>query len=101
MRRLAAIMMALGATLATAQNTANAIPMSVTRLGNPIPKSTPMHVGRTVMAPIMAIRFCRDNAGQCQSGVGPHTVALSDERWAELEAVNSEVNATIVPKPVP
>jgi predicted transglutaminase-like cysteine proteinase len=98
MRRLAAIVTGLGAMMAAATEPASAIPLSATRLGNPIPASSPMALGRTVVAPIAAIRFCMDNAGECQGGA-PETVALTEERWAELEVVNRKVNAAIAPKP--
>jgi predicted transglutaminase-like cysteine proteinase len=57
-----------------------------------------MPLGRTVVAPIAAIRFCLDNAGECRGGTEPETVALTEARWAELEAVNRTVNAAIAPK---
>jgi predicted transglutaminase-like cysteine proteinase len=99
MRRLAAIMLGLGAVLATAPQPADAIPLAATRLGNPIQKSTPMQLGKTVLAPIAAIRFCMDNADECPSGGEPQTVALTEARWAELETINRTVNAAIAPKP--
>lgn len=99
MRRLAAITLGLGAVLATAQDPAGAIPLSATRLGNPIPKSTPMQLGRIVLAPIAAIRFCMDNAAECRPGAEPQRVELTEARWAELSSINRTVNAAIAPKP--
>jgi predicted transglutaminase-like cysteine proteinase len=98
MNRLAANMSGFGTLLAAAGTLATGTPLAASLPGRPAPGSTPMALGRTVVAPIAAIRFCMDNAAECQSG-RPATVALTEERWAELEAVNREVNAAITPKP--
>ena len=99
MKRLAASMLVVGAVTLTAENPARAMPLSATRLANPIPKSTPMRLGPAVLAPIAAVRFCMDNEDECREGDdGATTVALTEERWADLDEVNRSVNGAIRPR---
>ncbi|NJO53698.1 MAG: transglutaminase-like cysteine peptidase [Bacteroidales bacterium] len=99
MKRFAASMLMIGVVMSTAKDPAGAMPLSATRLGNPIPKSTPMPRGQTVLAPIAAIRFCMDYKDECRVGEdGTTRIALTEERWADLDEVNRSVNAAIRPR---
>ncbi|NJL07023.1 MAG: transglutaminase-like cysteine peptidase [Methylacidiphilales bacterium] len=92
-------MLMIGVVMSTAKDPAGAMPLSATRLGNPMPKSTPMPRGQTVLAPIAAIRFCMDYKDECRASEDSATkVALSEERWADLDEVNRSVNAAIRPR---
>ncbi|NJL08281.1 MAG: transglutaminase-like cysteine peptidase [Methylacidiphilales bacterium] len=77
---------------------AAASPLAVTRLANPIPKSTAMVPGGAVLAPVAAVRFCLDNSEDCRAN-GSEAVELTQARWAELESVNRSVNERIRPRP--
>ncbi|BBF91928.1 hypothetical protein BLTE_06130 [Blastochloris tepida] len=74
-----------------------ASPLGVTRLANPIPKSTAMTPGGAVLAPVAAVRFCMDNVGDCEAGAAS-AVAMTPTRWAELDSVNRSVNGRIRPR---
>ncbi|BBF91407.1 transglutaminase-like cysteine peptidase [Blastochloris tepida] len=99
MKRLAASMLVVGAVTLTVKDPASAMPLSATRLANPIPKSSPMQLGPAVLAPIAAVRFCMDYEDECRAGGdGAARVALTEERWADLDDVNRTVNAAIRPR---
>jgi predicted transglutaminase-like cysteine proteinase len=59
-----------------------------------------MSLGRAVLAPIAAVRFCMDYAAECAKSERTE-VELTAERWAELEQTNAKINLAILPKPHP
>ncbi len=57
-----------------------------------------METGATAKAPVGHVGFCQENPAECApDGKGAVVVKLDRERWNELIAVNSEVNARIRP----
>lgn len=58
----------------------------------------PLQVLGAAEAPIGYIQFCRDHPAECVStGASGRRVILTDGVWGELERINREVNAAIVP----
>jgi predicted transglutaminase-like cysteine proteinase len=61
-----------------------------------------MSFDRFVLAPMGHVRFCLSYPADCQAGsldFRRRHIALTEERWNELNEVNREVNRDIVPDP--
>tara|TARA_R110000824_G_scaffold390760_24_gene588132 strand:- start:10824 stop:11708 length:885 start_codon:yes stop_codon:yes gene_type:complete len=55
-----------------------------------------MPVGQQVVPPMGFISFCLNDPSQCEGGTDtPASMALTKDRWAELNAVNDYVNSAI------
>lgn len=80
---------------------AAASPLAVTRLANPVPKSTRILIGTHMLGPMAAIRFCLDNPRQCRVGDADDGdgIELTAQRWEELGVINRTVNHTIAARP--
>ncbi len=89
---------ALFALVATAVlgGTAHALPANVGRgLNTSLPTARSLADGGIVSAPRAFQAFCETYAGQCNTIGGTAIVDLDEDRWGELNAVNSHVNGRI------
>lgn len=57
-----------------------------------------MDMNQDVKAPIGYVQFCQDNIGACSNErYEPVVVKLTEERWQELLAINTDVNRRVRP----
>ncbi|MDO8289078.1 MAG: transglutaminase-like cysteine peptidase [Parvibaculum sp.] len=64
--------------------------------GNVIAANAYMPVGQQVVPPMGYISFCMSDPKQCEGGTdNPTSMAMTPERWSELNTVNDYVNSSI------
>ncbi|WP_417770742.1 transglutaminase-like cysteine peptidase [Stappia sp.] len=57
-----------------------------------------METGQAASAPVGHVGFCKENPSACRTGKGGAVVVKLDrDRWAELIAVNAQVNRSVKP----
>lgn len=64
--------------------------------GLPAQALSSLEIAPTI-APLAFVKFCMENAGQCESDGDNRVVALTPEIWSDIVAVNATINRRIRP----
>lgn len=94
---LLAVTVGIGIGLAGCQSTGSVGAMLGTQgADTAMTKAAYMPVGQQVVPPIGYISFCLNDPSQCEGGTDtPTNMALTPERWTELNVVNDYVNSSV------